>query len=345
MDISQIITLLSGAGLGAILSAILVFINNSKRNQLDYITGERSEWRKKIENIIEELEGSSSHEGVLARLKSQINPYGYNLEIKNTKPYFMKDGHIWDSIADGKYEDTIYFLELLLKYDWERRKQESKFQYSTVLLRIFQIFLGVFTLYLSYLVAQDLTHNLWSQVALGLLTLSILAIILQGFVIDALRINPSRNDKEKMWFFIIFFVTPYFVNLSIGIIYMDLLKNTSIASISFLPICIYEFFYFLLISNRIEDDYIRAIERFLKKPSVNNSKASRLNNDIIRLESKVYSFDNRKINLESLEKKRRKLKKKLVNKNQPKKFQHPIQFYCFLKNKKRISKLVLRMLN
>ena len=100
-----------------------------------------------------------------------------------------------------------------------------------------------------------------------------------------------------------------------------------------------------MISNRIEDDYIRAIERFLKKPSVNNSKASRLNNDIIRLESKVYSFDNRKINLESLEKKRRKLKRKLVNKNQPNKFQHPIQFYCFLKNKKRISKLVLRMLN
>ena len=51
METSQIITLLSGAGIGAVLSAILVFVNNSKRNQLDYITRERSEWRKKIENI------------------------------------------------------------------------------------------------------------------------------------------------------------------------------------------------------------------------------------------------------------------------------------------------------
>ena len=37
MEVGQIIALLSGAGIGAILSAILVFLNNSKRNQIDYI--------------------------------------------------------------------------------------------------------------------------------------------------------------------------------------------------------------------------------------------------------------------------------------------------------------------
>ncbi len=345
METSQIITLLSGAGIGAVLSAILVFVNNSKRNQLDYITRERSEWRKKIENIIEELQDVSSHEGVLARLKSQINPYGYNLEIKNTKPYFMKDGHIWDSIVDCKYEDTIYFLELLLKYDWERRKQEAKFQYSIILFRIVQIFSGAFSLYLFYLVAQYLVKNLWSQIVLGGLVLSIFLIILQGLVIDGLKINPSKNDEEKKWLYIIFFATPYVINWGVGVNYMDFLKNPSIAITTILGIYIYMFHYLSLVTNRVEDDYVGAIERFLKKTSANNIKASRLNNDIIRLESKVYSFDNRKINLESLEKKRRKLKRKLVNKNQPNKFQHPIQFYCFLKNKKRISKLVLRMLN
>ena len=47
MEVGQIITLLSGAGLGAVLSAFLVFINNSKKNKLDYIVKERTEWRKK----------------------------------------------------------------------------------------------------------------------------------------------------------------------------------------------------------------------------------------------------------------------------------------------------------
>ena len=129
MEVGQIITLLSGAGLGAVLSAFLVFINNSKKNKLDYIVKERTEWRKKIEDIIEDLQVSSKRRSAFIRLKSHINPYGYNLDIKNTKVYFMKDGHIWDSLTKGNYQNTIYFLELLLKHDWERRKQEAKFQY------------------------------------------------------------------------------------------------------------------------------------------------------------------------------------------------------------------------
>ncbi len=52
MNTDQIIILLSGAGLGAVLSAFLVFINNSKKNKLDFITKERSEWRKDIQIIV-----------------------------------------------------------------------------------------------------------------------------------------------------------------------------------------------------------------------------------------------------------------------------------------------------
>ena len=55
MNTDQIITLLSGAGLGAVLSAILVFINNSKKNKLDFITKERSEWRRDIQIILDDL--------------------------------------------------------------------------------------------------------------------------------------------------------------------------------------------------------------------------------------------------------------------------------------------------
>ena len=104
----HIITLLSGAGLGAIISAILVFLSNSKKNQLDYIVKERTEWRKKIEDIIEDLQIFSKRRSAFIRLKSHINPYGYNFDIKNTRVYFMNDGHIWDSLAKGNYKNTIY---------------------------------------------------------------------------------------------------------------------------------------------------------------------------------------------------------------------------------------------
>ena len=51
MNTDQIITLLSGAGIGAVLSAVLLFINNTKKNKLDFITKERSEWRKEIKSL------------------------------------------------------------------------------------------------------------------------------------------------------------------------------------------------------------------------------------------------------------------------------------------------------
>ena len=131
METSQIITLLSGAGLGAVLSAILVFANNSKRNQLDYITKERSEWRKSIKLIIVDLLDGKNRKSAVSRLKSQINPYGYCRNIKYTNEYYMKDGHIWKLLNSFTYneedcEKLSRYLELLLKYDWERSKNEIK---------------------------------------------------------------------------------------------------------------------------------------------------------------------------------------------------------------------------
>ena len=79
METSQIITLISGAGIGAVLSAILVFLNNSKRNQLDYITKERSEWRKSIKLIIVDLLNGENRESAVNSLRTQINPYGLSL--------------------------------------------------------------------------------------------------------------------------------------------------------------------------------------------------------------------------------------------------------------------------
>ena len=347
MEVGQVVALLSGAGIGAILSAILVFLSNNKKNQLDYIVKERTEWRKKIEDIIEDLQVSSKRRSAFIRLKSHINPYGYNLDIKNTKDYFMKDGHIWDSLAKGKYKDIIYFLSLLLKHDWERRKQEAKFQYLNALSWIVQIFFCVFNFYLIYLVVSNLVGSNFtrSYISLYFLIYSFLAFMFQREFIGVLKRKSSKNVKGKLLVFLFCFAFPYLINWIIGIVYTTFLKNFSIAIIALLGMYIYEFYYLQLVSNKVEENYVKAIEKFLKKSLKIDNKANTLNNDIIRLESKVYSYENRKEDLELLEKKRRKLRKKLIRKGQPNIFRHPIRFYLFLKKKKRISKLVLRMLN
>jgi len=360
MEVGQVVALLSGAGIGAILSAILVFLTNNKKNQLDYILKERTEWREKLEGIIENLQVPSERKGALKRLRAQINPYGYNLDIKNTKDYFMKDGHIWDSLAKGKYKDIIYFLSLLLKYDWERRKQEAKFQYLNALSWIVQIFFCVFNFYLIYLVGSDLagsdlaksdlagldvTKFARSYVSLYFLIYSFFAFMFQRKFIDVLKRKSFKNVKGKFIVFLFCFAFPYLINWIIGIVYTTFLKNFSIAIIALLGMYIYEFYYLQLVSNKVEENYVKAIEKFLKKSLKIDNKANTLTNAIIRLEAKLYDFENSKVNIGSLEKKRRKLRKKIIKKEQPNIFRHPIRFYLFLKKKKRISKLVLRMLN
>ena len=133
LETGQIITLLSGAGLGAVLSAILVFTNNSKRNQLDYITKERSEWRKDIQIILDDLGKVGKRVEAIQRLKSRINPYGKNETVDNGDDFYLHEGHIWSLINTidisntNQIEKLSDYVRLLWKYDWERSKREIKF--------------------------------------------------------------------------------------------------------------------------------------------------------------------------------------------------------------------------
>lgn len=133
MNTDQIIILLSGAGLGAVLSAFLVFINNSKKNKLDFITKERSEWRKDIQIILDDLGKVGKRAEAIQRLKSRINPYGKSLTVKNGDNFYLYEGHIWslintiDITNTSQIEKLSDYVQLLWKYDWERSKREIKF--------------------------------------------------------------------------------------------------------------------------------------------------------------------------------------------------------------------------
>ena len=129
MATEEIIKLLSAFGIGSIVSALFVFMQSSKRNQLDYITKERSEWRKDVKKIIVCLLSEDEEKKSLAvnRVKTLINAYGQNQKYKYTKKYYMNDGHIWDLLEefDNSEEGTnrlTTYLALLVKYDWERSK-------------------------------------------------------------------------------------------------------------------------------------------------------------------------------------------------------------------------------
>ena len=131
MEMSQIITLLSGAGIGAISSAFLTFINNSKKNKLDFITKERSEWRREIKSIIVDLLSGTNRFSAIRRLETQLNPYGRYISKEDGYNFYMNEAHIWELVNNFDYSNQSVkilteYLEILLKYDWERSKREIK---------------------------------------------------------------------------------------------------------------------------------------------------------------------------------------------------------------------------
>lgn len=163
MEVGHIITLLSGAGLGAVLSAILVFINTSKKNKLDFITKERSEWRKEIKSVIVDLLSGDSQHSAISRLETQLNPYGRYIE-KNNYEFYMNDGHIWKLLDNFDYSSTnvntlTKYLEILLKYDWERSKEEIYTNYEDAFLKLINFLLFLFTIY-SFLTFSYSNYNL-----------------------------------------------------------------------------------------------------------------------------------------------------------------------------------------
>lgn len=348
LELGQIITLLSGAGIGAILSAILVFINNSKRNQIDYITKERAEWRKQLKIILENLKDNQKKDSALIQLKSQINPFGKNMEIKYSKPYYMKDGHIWDILDNDviDYDRLSLYIALLLKYDWERSKKEIKFNPSTLLRRIIWLTLFILSIYASIIIYNK-TENLNNDLYLILFIVSILSIVfvsLQIWVTNLIKSVPSRHKKEQIWIFIVFYAFPYANTSLILLLNIPFLNSELFDIFALLGLFVYEFFYLSIIES-LEDDYVKAVERVTIKRNVHSDKAIDIYKSIDRLERRLYGYSYKRTDVEILRKKRRKLQKKLIKKLRPSVFIfHPTLYIRYRKKKSRISKIVKRIL-
>ncbi|MBE5852717.1 MAG: hypothetical protein E7299_07190 [Lachnospiraceae bacterium] len=134
--------LLSSAVIAAIISGIVSYLTTRRQGTLQYITGERKEWRGEIKKIASNLNHASYKETLklLTELKVRINAFG-NEGISFA---YSDDAHIWELINEIECEDfdksnsklnlklkqrqrqLIEYLSLLLKDDWERSKKEVK---------------------------------------------------------------------------------------------------------------------------------------------------------------------------------------------------------------------------
>lgn len=267
LTIEQIVSIINAIGLSAIVSAIITFVQNNKKNNLDFVTKERSEWRKKLKEILSELRDDTKKESAIIKLKSEINPYGKNMSNKNIKPYYMKEGHIWDLLDGGEevdFDRLAFYIELLLKFDWERSKREVSFNPIKVINRVLNFLLFFSSLYCIYLVSINFLCNETNTLYAMNLTISIVAFILilvQPFITDAIILNPPEEQKQQIWLFIIFYALPY-ICITWNLIYKF---NLGIPSyfISVILIFVYEIFYLYLLYT-YEDTYVREIKRYLR---------------------------------------------------------------------------------
>lgn len=345
LTIEQIVSIVSAVGISAIVSAIITFVQNNKKNNLDFVTKERSEWRKKLKEILSELSDDNKKNRAIIKLKSEINPYGKNMEFKNTKPYYMKDGHIW-ALLDGEdvvdVEKLAFYIELLLKFDWERSKSEVRFRPIKAINQVMQCLLFFSSIYCIFVDFPNSSIDILHVINFSMSTIAVILILLQTPVTNAIVSNPSESRKEEIWIFLLFYAYPF-----IYVVWNLINKfklNPSFYIISMPLILLYEVFY--LYSFYIyEDTYIREIKRYLRQKSKKYQLGVELTNQIRNKEDKLnrYEYDTTSIN--SLNKRLKKLKRKLTTRNRPQNYMlHPILFCRYRKNRKRIIREVKKLI-
>lgn len=144
----------------AIGSLLGVIFKINRESKLNRITDERKKWRNEMRKIVTQLSVMDIDNlnrpdkkrlcEITTMLKLRINPYGY--KRKN----YMKDSHLWESISiledekkrtNGEKNKLIQYISLLLKYDWERSKTESSFNWIAIVGYCIYIVSNVFLAY------------------------------------------------------------------------------------------------------------------------------------------------------------------------------------------------------
>lgn len=265
-----------------------------------------------------------NRESAVNSLRTQINPYGYCRNIKYTNEYYMKDGHIWDLLNDFDYSEEksqklIQYLRLLLKYDWERSKNEVRINNNFLwnFLRWGLIILNLIMLFWA--------GNVNNEVNMYLSLFSVILLFLQPSLIKLLSKLNSDSPKEKtilILTFLVGFVSPYLYSLYLTIIllnFYNLIKVNLLVDI--LPVILVlviissEIFFLYQIFD-IDHKYISQIKKIEKNRTDLELKYYEIYNLNYRLKQKLWDikYNITKEDVNKLKKEQIKLRKKINKK-------------------------------
>lgn len=229
MESSNLFAILIPAVLGssllvAIINSVVNYFSDKKKSNLENITKERANWRKKIRQLSGKISEQSSDSQInfLNELKVNINPLGYGT-IANQPKWIDYDGYIWETIekmenskTDGDKNilksELVFRLSVLLKLDWERSKSEIK---GNLFEKIFTIicvayFVGVFSLFIFFYVysPQELLGSSIVRFSIGVYMLYPLFLFLYRYI-KMLSGNSNFSYRPGVLLIIVAFLPLY----------------------------------------------------------------------------------------------------------------------------------------
>ena len=266
---------------------------------------------------------SKKQEESINKLRTRINAFGYNQNIKHGNYYYMSDGHIWDLLDDFSYDEQdlkklSFYLELLLKYDWERSKNEVKVDnifFWNIFVRWCLIGFNLAIL-IWLIVIQHISSNHY-LILLSLL-ISIICLSQQKKVISILsKVNYDLPRKEWIFItsFIFIFLFPYFNSIFhvYHLLWYFGIDDYRILYI-FFPIVLSSVILvseinILIQINNLDQKYIAKIKSTRKNQSILEIKYNRLYNEIYLLKEENFLRRIKSIKTKDVEKLERKVKK------------------------------------
>ncbi|MBR3601191.1 MAG: hypothetical protein IKL49_02570 [Lachnospiraceae bacterium] len=238
----EIEVILSSVVITTIISSVISFFISRRESNLHYITGERKEWREKIRYISCELQDANYKKTIkiLTDLKVRINAFGNRENIIS----YNSDVHIWEIIGEiekeelnikylrQKQKQLIEYLALLLKFDWEKSKKETRGNIcsiiSLVLLLVSELF---FVISVCYLHVQKIKNFEWISTLITFFVLMLFFYFLvkiQAKLICTSYLNGVHGGKVKEYKKIKLWVSDlicWISGIMLMLVYIDNLKE------------------------------------------------------------------------------------------------------------------------
>lgn len=205
---------LSSTVISAIITTILNFVTSKRKDTVENIVKERKNWRDELKIISNEIAMSknlSQLKIAVSKLKVRINPYGIG---KNT---IFKDSHIWEEIRKLEKNEKmtkhdleknkIVFVDLiscLLKYDWERSKNEIKGNIHTKL-----VIISLVTCYIFYSIKWFWNYKLNGADISQYITYCIIYAVFIAFSLLMINLMDKWCEKKELLFFFYIGVSGY----------------------------------------------------------------------------------------------------------------------------------------